>query len=63
MEYILLCIVSTHAVDGDIHSVEIGGIVMQNNEQVFEYLPGEGGDTLWPSMSCIIYYTCIILYR
>ena len=57
---------STHAADGHIHSAEIGGIVMQNNEHVFEYLPGESGDTLWPSMSCInnmMYIcTCVILF-
>ena len=23
---------------------------MKNNEHVFKYLPGESGDTLWPSM-------------
>lgn len=44
-------IVSIHAADGNVHTAEIGGVIMQNNEHVFEYLPGEGGDTLWPSMS------------
>ena len=42
-----------HAAGGNIYSTEIGGIVMQNNEHTFKYLAGEGGDTLWPSMSCI----------
>ena len=47
-------IVSVHAADGNVHTVEIGGVIMQNNEHIFEYLPGEDGDTLWPSMYCII---------
>lgn len=40
-----------HAADGEIYSEEIGGIVMENNEHTFKYLPSENGDTLWPSMS------------
>ena len=61
-------IVSLHTLSaaGNVHTVEIGGIIMQNNELIFEYLPGEDDDTLWPSMYCIIntmhgcYYNIII---
>ena len=52
--HVIMDIVSLHTAAGNIHTVEIGGIIMQNNEHIFEYLPGEGGDTLWPGMYCII---------
>ena len=37
--------------DGHITSVEVGAIVMTNNELKFKYLPNENVSNLWPSKS------------
>ena len=54
-------IVSIRAADGNVHTAEIGGVIMQNNEHIFEYLPDESGDTLWPSMSNTMHGCYIII--